>query len=209
MCLLARCVWSSSSKSTTGGRVGQWVYGTPSSRRGLRAFAHHLLEAQRAKELVALLEDLHYVEAMAEAGCVDDVADMQSEVIRKLTRSAEGKASRLGGAASYADSRSTGAMSRGLSVSSDAKGRKGRAGAGAIAEGTSEDPEVAFKLDDIVELRSPAAKSVMTTADQVLFFASSRLGCLVLAEDEGASISAAASVIVLFILLAWRHIDVM
>jgi hypothetical protein len=73
-----------SSKGTTGGRVGQWVYGTPEGVRGMRQVTHHLLASQRMREAVALLTDPHFVEAGAEAGLLFDILDALQWVVEKL-----------------------------------------------------------------------------------------------------------------------------
>ena len=128
------------------------MYGTPEAIRGLRFTIHHLLAGLRYRELVAVLTDPHYIEAMAEAGYVFEVIDIQTNLLNRLNNAAGKKAGRLGAAASYAGSRSQSSRSVG-----DLSGRRPRA--------VPEDEEGSI-LDVVLEVASPT-KSVMTTADEV------------------------------------------
>jgi hypothetical protein len=141
-----------SSKGTTGGRVGQWVYGTPEGVRGLRQSVHHMFTALRVREMVTVLTDPHYIEACAEAGLAFDVIDALQRVVDKLEVVTERRGSKLGAAASFAGSSSVGGMRSGAG-----------AGRGSARLTIPEDPSL---LDVVLEAVSPA-KSTKSTADEV------------------------------------------
>ncbi len=105
------------------------------------------------RELVAVLTDPHFIEAIAEAGFVFDVIDVQQRLLNKLNAAAGKRAGKLGSAASFAGSRSVSGRSTGSSGPKRPKP-------------VSEDGDDGSLLDVVLEVTSPT-KSVQTTSDEV------------------------------------------
>jgi hypothetical protein len=81
--------------------VGQWMYGLPHGARGLRSAMWHLFYAKRYRELVALLSDLPFIEAMSEIGDIYEVVDVTRAVLKSLNTVASKKTAQVGNAISF------------------------------------------------------------------------------------------------------------